>query len=236
MVKIGHAVCSEQGTTDGAPGNQNGRELRIQNWYSRPWDTYIAPIDPAMGKKAADILRRIVECDRYGYSQRRRWSGYKAILAAGGDIEKGDMTDFDCSSLCISAYILAGAKLKATGYTRNMAAYMEKSGQFAIYRDKERTGSCAHAIAGGMFLATGHHVCMVLDDGTAPLPTSRYVRAIGSVRVRRSPVYGASICIARNEPLKLLDVDAESGWYHVHTSFGDGYITNKPKYTEVVYL
>lgn len=233
MLKIGHAVSSETGKTDGTPGNQNGRELRIQDWYNRPWEVYIEPIDRDMGRKAADYVRRIIDCKLYGYSQLRRWSGYKEIMNHQLDVEHGNASDFDCSSLCIAAYIFSGAKLKATGYTRNMARLMEESSQFRVYKDEAHVSSCDHAVAGSMFLSPGHHVAMLLEDGD-PLELKEYVHVKGSVRVRLLPIVGSTLYIARNEYLTLVSVDEYSGWYEVYTPKGTGFITCNEKYTEVV--
>ena len=37
----------------------------------------------------------------------------------------------------------------------------------------------------------------------------------------------------RGNHFKLIDI-AESGWYHIETYKGEGYITNKEKYTKLV--
>ena len=75
------------------------------------------------------------------------------------------------------------------------------------------------------------------DPPEPPEPTAWYVLVKGgSVRVRKGPgVLYRTIGIAhRGDRLPLLGTDEKSGWYHVEFNGTDGYITNKPKYTEVV--
>lgn len=84
--------------------------------------------------------------------------------------------------------------------------------------------------------------CIEFDDPKPepdpdPKPTAWYVLVKGgSVRVRKGPgVLYRTIGIAhRGDRLPYLGTDESSGWYHVEFNGTDGYITNKPKYTEVV--
>lgn len=235
MIKIGHAVCDENGGSNGAAGNQSGRELRIQNWYLRDggWDCYLEPIDSDLGKRAADIMERIIMCPSFGYSKKNRWNGYKNIVKAGGDITSAKPGDFDCSSLCISCYVLAGANIKATGYTGNMERLLLASGLFRSYSDSEHTDSCVHARVGGMYLSKGHHVCMSMEDAE-PHEDKQYVHTKGSVKVRTEPVTGHLLMIARNQYLPVVYRDEITGWYCVETIKGQGFITDNVKYIEVV--
>lgn len=75
------------------------------------------------------------------------------------------------------------------------------------------------------------------DPPEPPEPTAWYVLVKGrSVRVRKRPsVLYRSLGIAhRGDRLPYLGTDEKTGWYHVEFNGTDGYITNKPKYTEVV--
>ena len=69
-----------------------------------------------------------------------------------------------------------------------------------------------------------------------PVPSEWYVKVIGgSVRVRTggSVLFKAIGIAHRNEMYPLLGT-ADSGWYKIDFNGQEGYITNKPKYTEVV--
>lgn len=68
-----------------------------------------------------------------------------------------------------------------------------------------------------------------------PVPTDKYVKVIGgSVNVRNAAnTSGRVIYVAhRGEELPYIDT-AETGWYHVRSPRGDGYITNREKYTKL---
>ena len=68
-----------------------------------------------------------------------------------------------------------------------------------------------------------------------PVPTDKYVKVIGgSVNVRNAAnTSGKVIYVAhRGEKLPYIDT-AETGWYNVRSPRGDGYITNREKYTKL---
>lgn len=74
-------------------------------------------------------------------------------------------------------------------------------------------------------------------EPTPPEPTAWYVLVKGgSVRVRKGPgVLYRTIGIAhRGDRLPYLGADEKTGWYNVDYNGQPAYITNKPKYTEVV--
>ena len=70
-----------------------------------------------------------------------------------------------------------------------------------------------------------------------PEPTAWYVKVLGgSVHVRKGPsvLYRSLGTAHRGDRLPYLGTDEKTGWYKVEYNGQDGYITNKPKYTEVV--
>lgn len=69
-----------------------------------------------------------------------------------------------------------------------------------------------------------------------PPKTKKIVAIIGkSVFVRKGDGVLSRIMFTahKGNHFELIDI-AESGWYHIETHKGDGYITNKPKYTKLV--
>lgn len=73
-------------------------------------------------------------------------------------------------------------------------------------------------------------------DPPEPTPSGRYVKVLGgSVRVRKggSVLYKTIGIAHRGEQYPLLGT-AGSGWYMIGFEDQVGYITNKPKYTEVI--
>ena len=74
-------------------------------------------------------------------------------------------------------------------------------------------------------------------EPTPPEPTGWYVKVLGkSVYVRKGPgvLYRSLGTAHRGDRLPYLGTDEKSGWYNVEYNGQPAYITNKPKYTEVV--
>lgn len=236
-MRIVHAVYDEHGKASGGSlGDQTGKEIVERRWYDRPWDVYLEP-PRILGKRAADIACKIAE-GNFGYSQQKRWSGYNAIIDGGIDNAVGD---FDCSSLVISCYILAGADMKPMGYTGNLERILKECG-FKSYDDEAHLIDPNNAVAGGIYLARGKHVCICVEDGRdivatnvsdSPLeyPYILRIRTLGSVRIRTSPKVGRTVKIVkRGTIVNVLSEDFETGWYYTD----DGWITNNERYVEVI--
>lgn len=252
MIRIAEAYSDENGKARGGePGDQTGQEIKIREWYERPggWSVYIECTEPDLAEAAAFNMELIAETEAFGYDQDNRWNGYREIIE-GGSIDEALPGDFDCSSLCLAAYILAGADIKPfEGYTGNMERILLETGLFKSYRDDAHLTSPRLAKIGGMYLEPGKHVMMVLDepineadqydepineadqpDETPTQPTGGdRVYAKGSVRVRQSPIDGKSLkTLQDGESLPLI-----STWHAVELDGERAYISANPKYTEV---
>lgn len=174
-IKIGHAIMDELGKTIGAtPGDQTGKEIALSTWYAknkagRVWQYYLEYTDFAMAERAAQYMEQICEDSAFGYSQGKtqRWDGYRAIQANGGMVS-GARGDFDCSTLVISCYILAGLDMTPDGYTGNLRAKLLATGKFKSYSDSAHLDTDKLAKRGGIYLRNGH-VLMALQDGGGAL-------------------------------------------------------------------
>ena len=161
----------ELGKTIGAvPGDQTGKEIAISTWYAknkagRVWQYYLECTDAAMAERAAQYMEQICADSAFGYSQGKtqRWDGYRAIKVNGGMVS-GARGDFDCSTLVISCYILAGLDIAPDGYTGNLRAKLLATGKFKSYSDSAHLSSDKLAKRGGIYLRSGH-VLMALEDG-----------------------------------------------------------------------
>ena len=180
-VKIGHAVMDENGKAgyDGEKaGDQTGKEICTRNWYNNGWNVYLECTSENLAKKAAAIMEQICKDSSYGYSQPRRWDGYKSIKKNGGDISKGS-GGFDCSSLVIACYVLAGLNMAADGYTGNMRTRLLNTGKFRLYMDSKHLTSDKYARVGGIYLKEGSHVVMALENGSAVNDTQYFAKYTG---------------------------------------------------------
>lgn len=224
-MRIANAVSNENGTSKGGvAGDQTGKEIRLQNWYKRfgGWDTYLEPLDGMIAHRAGKIAKIIAENDSFGYDQVHRWSGLEAYPNGCGD--------FDCSSLAISCYILGGLDIPAKGYSGDIVKRLVATGKFRAWTDSEHTDSDALAVAGGIYVATGKHVVICVDDEAESGNDEIGIKTItakGFVRVRTAPKTGKRIRTLRKgdtEPYEF--IDEESGWYKLV----DGYVTNNTRY------
>ena len=171
-IRIGHAVMDELGKTIGTtPGDQTGKEIAISTWYAknkagRVWQYYLECTDSAMVERAAQYMEQICADNAFGYSQEKtqRWDGYRSIQANGG-LVAGESGDFDCSTLVISCYILAGLDLAPDGYTGNLRSKLLATGKFKSYSDSAHISSDKLAKRGGIYLRNGH-VLMALENGS----------------------------------------------------------------------
>jgi len=89
------------------------------------------------GQVAADIHKRMVNDNRFGYSWEERWGAKPEKWTVGGVSFDMPVGDYDCSSSCTQAWrkALTGTKyakaLDAATYTGNMREVFVKSGLFA---------------------------------------------------------------------------------------------------------
>ena len=205
----------------------------------------LIPTDQTMGKKAAENMRQICANDNYGYSQPNRWTGAKSIDILG--IANGH-GDFDCSSLCIECYRIAGLKHKLSGYSGSIVKSFLATGKFKAYTDDAHIGTEDYAVPGAVYVGNGH-VCMALDYGSkagkedvTPDPidygiTPPYVEVLGNsvfVRSGAGKEYKKEIVAHKGDKYKYITTDEHTGWYWIDTVKGRLAITNKPKYTKLV--
>ena len=250
-VLIGHASIDENGTIQGKkPGDQTAKEICTRGWYSKPWDVYIECLDDELAERAAAIMEQICADDNFGYSQPNRWKGYNAIINNGRKVA-GAKGDFDCSSLIIACYILAGLSIAASGYTGNLKSILVGTGKFKAYTDAAHVGSDAYAKRGGVYLKESSHVVMALSKGskasgaasgasqsTKPAAGNKtYVgKGIGTATARTNmnvrsgsgTAHGSIGGVTKGASVEVLEI-LSNGWYKIvwpGVACGYGYTSN----------
>lgn len=255
--KIAHAVGDENGKARGGKaGDQTGKEVLVTNWYKRSggWDVCLECTDEQLASDAADIAVRIANDDSFGYDQDQRMTAYKAIMAAGGDIESASDSELDCSVLVFIAYKLAGLDIEI-GYTGNLESRFIATGKFIAHRESKYLTSGDYAKKGWIYLTKGKHTAIVVTNGSKSdsydesIPDETdgsgeadeidppYVQIIGKVNVRSSPevLPDNIIHVARNEKLPFEEFDDDTGWYGVLSPAGVGFVScNIPRYAKLV--
>ena len=246
-VLIAEALSDENKKAKGGKrGDQTGKEIVVRQFVKRSYkfDCVLRCTDRKMAENAAKNARTIAECNQFGYNQADRWSGPRQIEKVGVErIKEAEAGDFDCSSLVLECYRLAGLPIKMTGYTGSMEKILMNTGVFEKFEDAEHTESDKYALVGDVYLAKDRHTLIVLEDGeeAEPQPTTDYVQIKkGRVWVRKSPDGQKYRTVgAEDNPIPYLGFSKPdtSGklWWAVDVDNMVGYISSGiPKYAVLV--
>ena len=250
IVYIGNAVGDEHGKAHGGePGDQTGKELRIQPWYlnKKGWRVFRAK-EAETAKRIADDMRMACDNPYIGYDQKQRNTLYTA--SAPLDFDAGRVTtpcECDCSSLVRVCLAYAGIKTKDFNSVSGPARILA-TGDFIELTDEKYTTQSAYLCTGDILCTkVKGHMAVILNDGpkadrdpepVPPEPGDEMVEVIGkSVNVRNADSTKGRILFTahRGDKFPFIGV-APSGWYQIETKKGIGYITNLPKYTRLVEL
>lgn len=253
-VYVGNAVCDENGhARGGKPGDQTGRELRIQPWYlnAKGWRVFRAK-DPAVAKKIADDMRWACDNMAIGYNQSTRNTLYNAAKPFDFDCAKvTELCECDCSSLVRVCVLYAGIKINDFNTTSEPTRLLN-TGAFDEMVGEKYTDESAYLREGDILVTrTKGHTLVILNDGDKaydddpepepePEPTPEppvewvyKVLVIGDrVNVRDSDSKAGNILFTARKGNRFDMIDfAPTGWYHIETYKGPGYISNRPDLT-----
>lgn len=253
-VYVGEAIKDEYNKARGGePGDQTGEEVCIREWKLNPQGCRVLrPKDPAVAEKIAYDMRAACANPFIGYDQTDRRTLYDVSKPLDFDCARVKTPcECDCSSLVQVCVLYAGVKVGSFN-TASEAKVLLKTGAFEELTGKEYTESPDFLRAGDILVTkTKGHTCVVLNDGPKaeplpdpepepepePEPSNAFVLVKGgSVRVRdKDGVYGRCIGIVhRGEEYPYLGT-TPSGWYMIDWRGTQAYITNKPRYTEVIF-
>lgn len=167
-MRVGSARIDERGNiVGGAPGDQTGKEVAIENWYrhSSGWRILRAKSD-TVREKIAQAVERACENDNIGYNQNRRNTLMKAAASVGYDPARvKEKCECDCSSLLRVALAYAGI-LVEDFYTGNEAEIILATNQFDMLTDEKYTDSPDWLKRGDILLTKVQgHTAVCLDTG-----------------------------------------------------------------------
>lgn len=258
-VYIGNAVCDENGKAKGGqPGNQTGKELRIQPWYlnKKGWRVFRAK-DSEVAKKIAWDCRAACENMAIGYNQSKRNTLYNAAKPFDFDCAKVETPcECDCSSLVRVCILYAGIEINDFN-TSSEPTRLLNTGAFEEMVGEKYTDSPDYLKEGDILVTkTKGHTCVILNDGdkaydvepepspdpdpepspepTPEPPTVAYkVVVVGrSVNVRDSDSKAGKVLFTAHKGNRFDMIDfADSGWYHIKTYKGPAYISNREDLT-----
>ena len=256
-VYIGSAVGDENGQgRGGEPGNQTGRELKIEPWYlSKKGWIVLRPKDSETAKKLAYDMESACRNKNIGYDKDDRDTLRIVSEKVGYDCAKVDTPcECDCSSLVGVCCLYAGVKVSSFSTASEVNTLM-KTGKFEKLTDAKYTEQSDYLKAGDILVTkVKGHTAIVINGGDKevsqpspvveqPVVKAPYVLVLGSVNVRKIAPDGRVICIAhKGDKLpylgKTVEFSEKSKWYSVSTKLGNGYISafanRKTKYTKLI--
>ena len=165
IVTLGHAVSDERGKSSGGKaGNQNGQELRLQEWYKRAkgWTHVLRAKKKAIRKKIAQAMTACVANKHIGYDQGQRTTLYREALNAKWDIGKIKTDcETDCSALVAVCLNVAGILISKDIYTGNMVDKIMETGSFSDLTSAKYTQSADELEVGDILVGPGHTAVVV---------------------------------------------------------------------------
>lgn len=179
-MRIAQASIDENGKAHGGKaGDQNGKEVKISNWYSygkSGWDVVIRPKDRTKAHKMAEAMKAACANDNIGYDQWQRESLLTEVKKVGNDFSKiTTPTETDCSALVATVIIATGTpeeKMRNKGrgnklaYTGDLKSLCAASGEFTILTEKKYLTSGDYLLEGDIILNEKSHVVVAIENGS----------------------------------------------------------------------
>lgn len=176
MIKFGSARNGENGVRGNKPGDENGREVSIQEayWHRNGW-IVIRAKDPNVANGLAFCMAVACQVDSVGYDQDDRYS----IFWTG--IHENVPTECDCSSLVAWCVNQCGIPVDASGFwTGNEIQRLRNTGAFDVFNCGSLEELCT-----GDILVDGSEQChtVIVTEGKPringnyfdePAPTLQY--------------------------------------------------------------
>ena len=164
---IGNARIDERGkASGGAAGDQTGAEVRIQNWYSYPWNCIIRPKSATVAEKMASTMEILCKGNLVGYDQYQRTTLWTEMAKVNFDASKlATKCETDCSAMVAVCARAAGVNISKDIWTGNMVAAFKATGQFDVLYDSKYLTSGNYLKRGDILLNTVHHTAIALTTG-----------------------------------------------------------------------
>ena len=172
-VMIGSSSKDERGQyRGGQAGDQTGKEVYINNWYSYNWTNVFRPNDSKLAEKIAQLCEDGCNNNNIGYSQTERNTLLAEAKKVGMDISKiKTPCNCDCSSFVSAICVCAGLPEKTffpggNGcVTSTIGAACLSTGKFSNLTGSKYTGQKNYLKRGDILCNANAHVVIVLSDG-----------------------------------------------------------------------
>lgn len=168
-VKIGHASTGERGGRGNEAGDQTGKEVKISNWYSSPWNVILRAKSVTLANKLAEVCEAGCNNNKIGYDMNDRNSAHTEAQKVGYDLSKITVPcETDCSAFMTLCAIASGVtELEYSGNApvcSTMPKVFPKS-RFHTITDKNILRSAKYLQRGDILINTTAHTAMVLSNG-----------------------------------------------------------------------
>lgn len=179
-VKIGHASLGSNGKINGdLAGDQNGKEVTIREWYSKPWNIMLRPVSSDIAEKSAKACEAGCANNNIGYNQSTRNTTHTQAKKVGYDLSKiATPCETDCSAFMTLCAIAGGVtELEYSGNaptTSTMAKAFTDTGKYKQFTDAKYLTSDKYLQRGDILVKPGSHTVMVLENGANPAPKSGF--------------------------------------------------------------
>jgi hypothetical protein len=199
----GYAASSENGTKNGAKGDQTGKEVKTAPYYNFGQNKLIRFKDASKGALAAQAMQALCANDNVGYGQSDRITLYSECQRIGWDINRiGEirLCNCDCSEIaaCVINFAFGREVIPASAYTGNIVALCIQTGLFDIIPNVSE--STLHI--GDMPIKEGSHMIMALQNADSSTP---------SITVSNIVNHASDEWVARLQALIGAKVDGRAG-------------------------
>ena len=184
-VMIGSSSKDERGQyRGGQAGDQTGKEVYINNWYSYNWTDVLRPKDALLAEKLAVACEKACANNKIGYDQLSRNTLLKEAKFANYDMSKIDVAcNCDCSSFISTCCVCAGLPENiffpgGNGcVTTNIADACLKTGKFDHLTNSKYLSQKNYLRRGDILLNRNAHVVMVVGSGknADPFPVTTQI-------------------------------------------------------------
>lgn len=194
-VIIGNARIDENNRAyGGAAGDQSGREVCTQSWYSYPWNVVIRPTDSTVAEKMAKAMEAACNNNNIGYDQYQRTTLFTKAQELNWDISRVGACETDCSALIAVCCRAAGLAVSKDIYTGNLQAALMATGKFTVLKEAKYLNGDSYLRRGDVLLNTVHHVAMVLSNGANAGATTvtTSTASVASASSSKTVIYGTA--------------------------------------------
>lgn len=170
-INIGHASLDENGKiSGGAAGDQNGKEVCIRTWYSKPWSLVLRSRDSAKAEKMAKACEAGCANNKIGYDQGQRNTLNTQASKVGYDLGKiTTACECDCSSFMAVCAQAAGYNIPYSGgnapTTSTLQSAFVSTGGFDVLTASQYLTTDVNLKRGDVLVKPGSHTAMALGNG-----------------------------------------------------------------------